>query len=130
MGYNTDFDGKFTVSPVLDAFQVDVLKKFSRTRHEDSTGGTPKEAGWPDSYYCDWEPTDDGSAIQWNGAEKFYDYTEWIEFLVRRFIAPSGRVLNGEVRWSGEENGDLGVIRIKNNKVVASRAVITFPEDG
>lgn len=69
-----------------------------------------------------WTPNDDGTEIIWDGGEKFYDYEEWIEYLIDKILAPNGYVLNGEVKWRGEEFEDIGTIEIKNN-VVESRLV-------
>lgn len=69
--------------------------------------------------WCQWIPNEDGSAIVWDGNEKFYNYVEWIEYLIEHFLGPWGYMLNGQVEWSGEENGDSGVIYIKDNKVKA-----------
>lgn len=71
--------------------------------------------------WCDWHPTADGTAIVWNGAEKFYHYVEWLQYLITHFLAPWGYKLNGEVEWQGESDGDVGTIRVTNNTVVSVR---------
>lgn len=71
--------------------------------------------------WCKWEPNAEGTAIVWNGAEKFYDYIEWIEYLVTHFLKPWGYVANGSVTWQGEEIDDRGQIKIKNNIVAVAR---------
>ena len=71
------------------------------------------------SLWCQWIPTGDGTAIEWDGDEKFYSYVEWLEYIINNFIVPWGYVLNGEVSWSGEETDDCGVIYCKDNKVNA-----------
>lgn len=70
--------------------------------------------------WCKWEVTDDGRFLQWNGAEKFYDYTEWVRYLIEHIFAAWGCVLNGEIEWRGEREGDEGVITVRVN-VVTSR---------
>ncbi len=67
--------------------------------------------------WCKWTPNEDGTAILWDGAEKFYGYVEWIEYLIKHFLAPWGYTLNGSVTWQGEEHGDTGSILITNNEV-------------
>lgn len=74
--------------------------------------------------WCKWVPGADGKAIVWSGAEKFYDYTEWLEYLIGNFLAPWGYSLSGEVAWQGEDNDDCGVIYAQNNKVEAVAAKI------
>jgi hypothetical protein len=58
----------------------------------------------------------------WNGAEKFYYYVKWLEYLIEHFLAPWGYVLNGTVTWQGEEGEDQGTITLADNDVtVATR---------
>ena len=59
----------------------------------------------------------DGTAITWNGAEKFYEYDKWIRYLIASFLEPWGYTVNGDVRWAGEERGDVGVISVRRNNV-------------
>jgi hypothetical protein len=62
-------------------------------------------------------PNEDGSALVWDEGEKFYDYTEWIVYLINQYLAPRGYTVDGEVRWNGEEDEDKGIIIVKKNKV-------------
>lgn len=77
--------------------------------------------------WCDWTPTDDGSGLEWNGGEKFYDYTEWLEYIVEHFLQPWGRVLSGSVEYRGEEADDRGTIYAKDNKIELVEDQITNP---
>lgn len=79
--------------------------------------------------WCKWSPNEEGTEIEWNGVEKFYDYIEWIKYLIEHFLSPWSYVLNGKVEWFGEEPGDMGVIEIKDNVVKVKRAKITYEED-
>ena len=76
--------------------------------------------------WCQWVPSDDGQEIGWDGGEKFYDYTEWLEYIIEHFLNPWGRTLSGEVTWAGEEHTDLGKITVKDNVVTVSKAKITY----
>lgn len=67
--------------------------------------------------WCQWVPTEDDDGIEWNGAEKFYDYVEWLQYLIDHFLKPWGYRLNGSVKWSGEEVTDIGLIDVKDNVV-------------
>lgn len=69
--------------------------------------------------WCKWAPNTDGTALQWTGTEKFYDYVEWLEFIVTNFTAPWGYTLNGSVKWEGEDSSDTGTITVTNNLVEA-----------
>ena len=67
--------------------------------------------------WCQWEPTEDDQGIQWNGAEKFYDYVPWLQYLVDHFLRPWGLSLSGEVSWQGEDSSDFGKIVVENNVI-------------
>ena len=67
--------------------------------------------------WCQWTPTEHGDGIEWNGSEKFYDYTEWLRYLVEHFLTPWGYSLDGTVSYAGEEPEDTGVIYAKGGKV-------------
>lgn len=67
--------------------------------------------------WCKWEPNDDGTAIRWNGVEKFYNYIDWLQYLITNFLKPWGYELNGEVTWQGEDPTDSGTITVKQNKI-------------
>ncbi len=69
--------------------------------------------------WCQWVPDEDGSAIRWDGNERFYYYIEWIEFLINHFLGPWGYKLNGAVDWSGDETDDRGTLSIQDNIVEA-----------
>lgn len=71
--------------------------------------------------WCQWEPDDEGTTIRWDGQEKFYNYVEWIEYLITHFLKPWGYTLNGEVEWQGENHDDFGKIDVVAN-VVTTRA--------
>jgi hypothetical protein len=156
MGYSTDFYGQFNVTPTLKAEDVEYLTKFSETRRMarkvDEKYGVEGEfyvdgkgyAGQGDDdtiidhnrppktqpgLWCQWIPTEDGKAIEWDGGEKFYDYVEWIEYLIKKILAPRGYVLNGEVEWQGEERGDIGKIVIKDNVVQVKEGRFTYGDE-
>jgi len=76
--------------------------------------------------WCQWEPNEAGTAIVWDGGEKFYDYVKWIEYLIEHFLKPWGYVLSGEVEWIGEDPDDRGKIICRNNAVTTKRALITY----
>lgn len=67
------------------------------------------------SLWCHWVPSEDGTLIEWDGGEKFHDYIEWMEYLLHNFLIPWHYNVNGRVEWEGEDEDDMGVIRIKNN---------------
>ena len=66
--------------------------------------------------WCQWMIDDDGNLV-WDGGEKFYEYGEWLTYLIDNFIAPSGYVCNGEIEFQGEDMNDFGTIHVKDNVV-------------
>ena len=112
MGYTTEFEGEFTITPPLQDGDHFHLEKV--------LGGSRKIEGAPEAHWgggCDWEADEEGKTLSWNEAEKFYDYIPWIKCLAKNFFEPRGYKLNGDVRWSGEDMTDIGVISIKDNVV-------------
>ena len=58
-----------------------------------------------------------GNFLKWDTGEKFYSYTEWLEYLIENFFERWGYILNGEVEFQGEDKSDKGIIVVKNNVV-------------
>jgi len=85
------------------------------------------ENGQP-GLWCQWEISEDGMELEWNGAEKFYNYTAWLKYLIKMFFIPWGRKLNGEINWSGEETSDIGKIVVKNNVIKTMTGRIEYEE--
>lgn len=97
-------------------FEIEYLKEFSHTRHMGyhggpyitdeavlNTGGTiPGEQNTPPDgqpgLWCQWAPTDDGAALEWDGGEKFYDSEEWMRYLIDTFLSDSA-ALRKEIAW-------------------------------
>lgn len=67
--------------------------------------------------WCQWVPTDDGKYIEWDGGEKFYNYVEWLQYIVKNFLQPKGYSISGEVKFQGESPDDRGLIIAKDNKI-------------
>lgn len=116
MGYDAKFSGSFAVSPVLTAGQVHDLDLFASRRHEDNPLKIPFG-----SYYCEWVPSRDGTKIEWSGGEKFDHYVEWLNYLIENILKPWGCVLNGKVRYQGEEPNDRGAIIVIDNMVTQKK---------
>ena len=76
--------------------------------------------------WCQWVPTEDRTGIEWNGTQKFYNYTEWLEYIIDHFLRPWGKTVNGQVKWVGEDKNDRGLLIVENNivtPVVGKRTV-------
>jgi len=120
MGLNTDFFGKFLLDRPLATQHRAVLEEFAGEEHEDENG-KPGGDGKPPTAYCQWIPTEDSTGLEWDGAEKFYFYGEWLEYLIARFLEPWGYTLSGSVRYVGKTEGVTGTISVQNNVVVVTR---------
>lgn len=157
MGYDTAFDGKVTVKPPLNEHEIAYLTAFSRSRRMEWRTG-PYRVDGDDSdpdvingdeppseqpgLWCKWVPVENGTAIAWNGEEKFYFATEWMRYLIDTFLRPGaalqhelvrpveGRVypealahftfdheMKGVIKAKGEERGDRWRIVVRCNKV-------------
>lgn len=146
MGYTTDFSGSFELNKPLSPKMKEFLTKLAETRRmarrqhpifgiegefyvDSHSDGHMGQSSTPDiidnnnppstqpGLWCQWIPNEDGTAIEWDGGEKFYSYTEWLMYLIHKILAPNGYVLNGQMTWQGEETGDVGEIYVENNKV-------------
>jgi hypothetical protein len=67
--------------------------------------------------WLQWVLNEDGTQLEWDGGEKFYNYVEWLKYLIDDFFQPWGIKLNGEVEWVGEDCSDFGKIVVTDNKV-------------
>jgi len=145
MGYTTEFHGSFKLNKCLSKQLLKYLKLFNYTRrmkrnfpdnkygvegefYVDGTGfmGQDHESNIVDynkppcsqpSLWCQWGPNEDGTEIIWDGGEKFYNYIEWIIYIITRFLEPNGYKLNDCVDWIGEDPTDTGTIKITDNCV-------------
>lgn len=144
MGYTTDFSGQFQLNKPLGKNMQKFLTLFNDTRRmkrrvdevfgvdgeffifgEGFAGQTKDDSiveynTAPETQpglWCQWTPSADGTAIEWDGNEKFYNYSEWLVYLIYKILAPNGYVLNGVVEYSGEETGDVGEILVVDNRV-------------
>jgi hypothetical protein len=157
VGYSTDFTGEFHLNQRLDKETQTFLEKFAHTRrmkrniqgygvdgefYVDGGGdfgqaddSTVVDHNRPPStqpgLWCQWVPNKDGTTIEWDGGEKFYDYVEWLKYIITNFLAPKGYVLNGLVEYQGEDNEDFGAIAVKDNKILLSKGIRRFgrPEE-
>lgn len=66
--------------------------------------------------WCQWTFSDN-ETLEWDGGEKFYNYVEWLKYLINNFFEEWGIKLNGTVEWVGEDSDDRGKIVVENNKV-------------
>jgi hypothetical protein len=98
------------------AFYVGDKDEAGQTRSADIVDYNEPPNGQP-GLWCKWIPNETGTALEWDGREKFYFYVEWLEYLIRNFLAPWGYTVNGTVEFQGEAMGDHGFIVVENNTI-------------
>lgn len=80
--------------------------------------------------WCQWtiEQQFEGGefVLVWDGGEKFYNYVEWLNYLINHFFDKWGVKLNGEITWEGENSEDMGKIVVVDNVVTVKVARITY----
>jgi len=103
MGYTTQFEGEFRITPALEEDEVNALNDFTEDRHDD-----PNMPG----IWCDWvfnndDTIDDGphTVMCWNGSEKSYEMTAWANYLKKNFFPK--RDVRGSMRARGESFDDV-----------------------
>jgi len=107
------------------AYFVGGGRDFGQGDDASITNGNVAPDGQP-GLWCQWVPTETDDGVEWDGGEKFYNYIEWLEYIIKHFLAPWGYILNGEVEWLGEDHDDRGKIIVKNNVVTIKTAVISY----
>jgi hypothetical protein len=165
MGYTTDFIGWVQIDPPLNEHETDYLRAFNRTRRWDRPEGpyvvlphpladdddeagsdarnrlAPGEPG----VWCPWTPTTDGSALAFDGIEKAYQATRWLQYLIDTFLAPSATVADldnpqfadfttdhicdGAVASCRRDTGRVAVILVTEN-VVDERVLLPGVDEG
>lgn len=161
MGYTTEFQGQVTIEPPLNEQEIEFLKKFNETRRMartkgpyfvDGSGyhGQGQDAdvtnyncppnGQP-GLWCQWTPTEDGKALEWDEGEKFYDSVEWMQYIIDHFLKPgaiakgelpflqANHIVNGVINAQGEDSGDIWRLVVKNNDVDEQKATICYEGD-
>lgn len=67
--------------------------------------------------WCGWKPSQCGNYIEWDGKEKFYNYVDWLQYIIDNFLVRWGYTLNGEVAYQGESEEDFGKLFVFNNRI-------------
>lgn len=69
------------------------------------------------SLFCNWQPSPDGSALEWNQEPNSEYMDAWLEYLIKNILAPNGYTVNGTVLFSGQFLDDCGTVQVKDNVV-------------
>ncbi len=135
MGYTTEIYGGLRFSRELTAAEVETINRFNDEDHR------AEDVGFP-GIWCQWivvQPRQDVvgtegvlsregenyQVLSWDGNEKFYDYVEWLRYLIARFFDLWGVKLDGELTWQGEERADVGKIVVESSEVRVLRGKVS-----
>ncbi|VVU95690.1 hypothetical protein CPAV1605_1445 [seawater metagenome] len=69
------------------------------------------------SLWCQWYYFETTNSIKWDEGEKFYNYIEWIKYIINVILEPRKYKVTGTVNWQGEDDSDKGTIAIKDNLI-------------
>jgi hypothetical protein len=108
-------------------FYVGSAENFGQGHTPDVVDYNRAPFGQP-GLWCQWVPTEDGAALEWDGGEKFYEYEEWLRYLIATFFVPWGYVLNGTVEWAGEDSDDWGRMVVTGNKLRVQAATVVYED--
>ena len=61
--------------------------------------------------------------IEHDGGEKFYDYVEWLDYMINNFFIPENLTINGAVLAVGESYDDATYIIVDRNQVETYNAM-------
>lgn len=118
---NIDFgeDGCFYVDEennlkYYDSSIIEIAKNYNRP-----PGDCP-------GLWCGWIPSNDKKHIIWDRVEKFYNYTEWLNFIISKFLNPWEIEIFGSVKFQGEHPNDVGFIRIKDGIAILDKTLNEF----
>ena len=90
---------------------------FSGQDKDDSiTDSNSSPAGQP-GLWCQWVINGDGTGLEWDYGEKFYEYEDWLVYIQEHFLTPWGSKLNGQIDWSGEERDDMGTLYARDGRI-------------
>ena len=99
------------------------LGGFMGQNHDESVINSNRTPSTQPSLWLQWiiEDNEVGSyVLKWDEGEKFYEYVEWLEYLIESIFIPADVSVDGEVDWFGEDTDDNGTIFVKNN-IVSTR---------
>lgn len=108
------------------AFYVGGEGDFGQDKDDSIIDYNRAPSGQP-GLWCQWYMPDNVT-VEWDGGEKFYEYTKWLSYLIKNFFIPAGYILNGEISWFGEDEDDRGKIEVIDNKIFIRYVEITYGE--
>ena len=55
--------------------------------------------------WCQWI-INENDELCWDGGEKFYNYIEWLKYLIENFFVEENLIINGRIEFQGEYDYD------------------------
>lgn len=106
MAFFANYRGSGEVVPPLNSAEVSYLRGFAESRRMYRVSGPYVTDFWygacsddiPDpnlaaegqpDLECQWVPTPDGKKVEWNRSSQFPFAKQWLEYVVRQFLAPA-----------------------------------------
>ena len=80
-------------------------------------------------YWCQWIIDESSNTVRWDGNKKFYNYVDWLDFIIKHFFELGGYKLNGEIFWHGENFDDAGKISVVDNVVRVYTGTILYEDE-
>ena len=137
MGYTTDFEGEFILNRPVDGETYNLLVGLATTRRmkrnmegygiegEFYIGNLKPETivninvppRTQPGLWCGWLIDEGKQKIMWDFGEKFYEYIEWLRYIIEKILEPRGYILKGKVHWRGEKRNDIGTIFVHKNAI-------------
>lgn len=114
MGYTTNFSGHIALSRKLTLAEAKTLLQWA----EDPESIDRVHPG----NYLQWVPSESLDAIVFDGNEKFYNYAEWMRFVLL-FLSEANIEANGTIAWQGESTGDVGTLVVVNNDLTVNKGL-------
>ena len=116
----------FNTSPGKSTMSGDFMKNWEENDMR------IKEGKCQPGLWCGWMVSliDGEQRFEWDGGEKFYNYVEWMSYLIKHFFKPWGVKLTGEIEWVGEDSEDRGKIVVENNDIAVYHAESVYVYKG
>ena len=125
MGYTTKFTGHLTLSRKLTMAEAKTLLEIAgeeATIAESNLAAITDPA--PPKGYMQWVPDESLQRIVWDQNEKFYDYEQWLKWIVAA-LASWGIEAAGSFKWQGDSVGDIGELLVIDGNVTSNTGAVS-----
>lgn len=119
MGHQVDHLGSFEVTPPLP---TELRTWIDGPLQEDPwEAAAARGLDLELDTYCTWWTDGDPARLEWTGAEKSYDGTAWLQWLLDHVLGPEGHAVTGTVhRFAEPEAGFVEASRIHANGAIVT----------